>query len=86
MHFALPNQVTQINAQALKEQGRHHLQQTQQVDCSTLHDFDSSVLAVLLAWQRELSARNQSLELLNPPNQLKVLANVYGISDLLGLQ
>ncbi len=86
MSFALPQQVTQANAGEITKQGSLALAQNGRVDCSALFDFDSSVLAVLLAWRRQLQERNQSLVVLNPPAKLKVLAGVYGVTDLLGLQ
>lgn len=86
MSFALPQQVTQANAGEITKQSGLALAQTGRVDCSALADFDSSVLAVLLAWRRQLQERNQSLIVLNPPAKLKVLAGVYGVTDLLGLQ
>jgi phospholipid transport system transporter-binding protein len=86
MSFALPHQVTQANAGEITKQGSLTLAQTGRVDCSALADFDSSVLAVLLAWRRKLQERNQSLVVLNSPEKLRVLASVYGVTDLLGLQ
>ena len=86
MSFALPNCVTQANASDVEKQGGLALAHSDQVDCSALHDFDSSVLAVLLVWQRQLQERNQSLVVLNSPAKLKVLAGVYGVTDILGLQ
>jgi phospholipid transport system transporter-binding protein len=86
MSFALPQQVTQANAGEVTKQGGLALVQTDRVDCAALSDFDSSVLAVLLAWRRQLQERNQSLIVLNPPAKLRVLAGVYGVTDLLGLQ
>jgi len=55
------------------------------VDCSALRDFDSTVLTVLLAWQKKLSAQGRALAVLQAPEKLKVLASVYGVSALLGL-
>ncbi len=86
MSFALPQQVTQANAGEITKQGGLALVQTDRVDCAALSDFDSRVLAVLLAWRRQLQERNQSLIVLNPPAKLRVLAGVYGVTDLLGLQ
>jgi phospholipid transport system transporter-binding protein len=86
MSFALPHCVTQANAADIEKQGSLALVQSAQVDCSALRDFDSSVLAVLLVWQRQLRGRNQSLVVLNSPEKLRVLAGVYGVTDLLGLQ
>ncbi len=86
MNYVLPDRVTQANAQDIEKQGEFALLQSGRVECGALQDFDSSVLAVLLAWQRQLRSRNQSLVVLNPPAKLKVLASVYGVTELLGLQ
>ncbi len=86
MSFALPQQVTQANAGEITKQDSLALAQNGRVDCSALSDFDSSVLAVLLVWRRQLQERNQSLVVLNFPEKLRVLASVYGVTDLLGLQ
>ena len=55
------------------------------VDCSQLKDFDSTVLAVLLAWRKKLQENKQSLFIEHAPEKLKVLAKLYGVSALLGL-
>jgi phospholipid transport system transporter-binding protein len=86
MSFVLPDCVTQANALGIEKQGAIALLKSSQVDCFALRDFDSSVLAVLLAWRRQLQERNQSLVVLNSPEKLRVLASVYGVTDILGLQ
>lgn len=52
------------------------------VDCAALTQFDSSALAVLLAWRREAQARGRALEILNVPAGLASLAQVYGVDTL----
>ena len=52
------------------------------VDCSELTQFDSSALAVLLAWRREAQARGRALDILNVPPGLASLAQVYGVDTL----
>ena len=86
MGYTLPACLNQSNALQVREQGLANIKQSQTVDCSALVDFDSSALAVLMAWQRELFPLGQILRLLNPPEKLKVLARVYGIANLLGLE
>jgi phospholipid transport system transporter-binding protein len=86
MTLALPARVNQDNALSLQQRGLSDIKQSQTIDCTALIDFDSSVLAVLMAWQRELSPLQKTLRLLHPPEKLKVLARVYGIADLLGLE
>jgi phospholipid transport system transporter-binding protein len=52
------------------------------VDCAALTQFDSSALAVLLAWRREAQARGRALDILNVPAGLASLAQVYGVDTL----
>jgi phospholipid transport system transporter-binding protein len=85
MPFILPKTVTQETALQLQKEGLLNSVTLKTVDCSALKDFDSSALTVLLAWQKKLQADGQSLEVVSPPEKLRVLANVYGVSALLGL-
>ncbi|GAB7521841.1 hypothetical protein PBS_08250 [Paraburkholderia sp. 2C] len=56
------------------------------VDCAPLTQFDSSALAVLLAWQRAANARGAALEIVNLPAGLASLAQAYGVDALLSAQ
>lgn len=53
------------------------------VDCAPLTQFDSSALAVLIAWQRAARERGTTLEVLNLPPKLASLAHAYGVDPLL---
>ena len=44
---------------------------------------DSTALAVIFAWQRESAARGKQTRNINLPANLKSLAELYGISDLI---
>jgi len=85
MTFSLPQKVTQENALLLEKEGSLNLANLRVIDCSSLKDFDSSVLTILLAWQKRLQADGHSFAVEHAPEKLKVLASVYGISALLGL-
>jgi len=85
MPFLLPNKVTQENAVLLERDGLLNEAALSTVDCFALTDFDSTVLTVLLAWQKKLLAKGQSISIVNAPEKLKVLAGVYGVSALLGI-
>lgn len=85
MTFFLPKTVTQENVLQLEKEGLLNLENLRTVDCSALKDFDSTVLTVLLAWQKKLKTDGRSLSLEHAPEKLKVLASVYGVSALLGL-
>lgn len=85
MTFFLPTTVKQENILQLEKEGLLNLANLRTIDCSALKDFDSTVLTVLLAWQKRLQADGQSLSIEHAPEKLKVLASVYGVSALLGL-
>ena len=85
MPFLLPSKVTQENAVQLEKDGLLNEAILQTVDCAALADFDSTVLTVLIAWQKKLLAQDQKIFFMNAPEKLKVLAGVYGVSELLGL-
>ncbi|WP_176061163.1 STAS domain-containing protein [Paraburkholderia sp. BCC1876] len=53
------------------------------VDCAPLAQFDSSALAVLLAWERAAQARGTPFEIVNLPAGLASLAHAYGVDTLL---
>jgi len=40
-------------------------------------------VAVLLAWQRAAVARKQALSFHNPPENLRSIAQLYGVADFL---
>ena len=84
MPYILPSTLTQQNAVAVELDGLRDLAQLQTVDCTALSDFDSSALAVLIAWQKKLRQGQYELTLISPPPKLCVLAQVYGVAELLG--
>lgn len=52
------------------------------VDCAPLERFDSSALAVLLAWRRAAQARGADLMIIHLPQGLASLAEAYGVTSL----
>jgi phospholipid transport system transporter-binding protein len=85
MPFLLPKMVTQENALLVQKEGLLIPSELKRIDCSALKDFDSTVLAVLIAWQKRLGSEGQTLSIEHAPEKLKVLAGVYGVAVLLGL-
>jgi phospholipid transport system transporter-binding protein len=53
------------------------------LDASALQDFDSSVLAALLAVRRRVVAAGGELTVQGLPERLRQLAALYGVSELL---
>jgi phospholipid transport system transporter-binding protein len=53
------------------------------IDASALAKFDSSALAVLLQCRRDSIKLGKNFEVIGLPHQLRELANLYGITELL---
>ncbi|ABA49070.1 hypothetical protein BURPS1710b_3700 [Burkholderia pseudomallei 1710b] len=76
--------LTHASAKAALAQGLARIEAgATAVDCGALAQFDSSALAVLLAWQRAARARGVTLDIENLPPKLASLAQAYGIDTLL---
>jgi len=79
----LPNVVNHQNAIEVRQKGLTQItNQENLVDASALNEFDSSIMAVLLAWLRI----NPNLQIVNAPDKLKVLTIVYGLDEVLQLK
>ena len=52
------------------------------VDFSGVSDIDSSAVALALEWRRHAAAKNLQLALVNIPQAMQNLANLYGVSEL----
>jgi len=53
------------------------------LDASSLHEFDSSAVAVLLELRRESQRQGRALRLVNGPARLRDLIALYGVAELL---
>lgn len=52
-------------------------------DLAAVRTCDSSALVVLLAWQRAALAARRSIQLSGVPDDMRSLATVYGVDDVL---
>lgn len=53
------------------------------VDLTEVEEVDSSAVSLMLQWMREAKQRNQTLSFTNLPNNLKSLATLYGVLDII---
>jgi len=78
--------MTMDHAAALLAQGAVALAQGKTAfDLSGVTAIDSSGLAVLFGWQRAAKAQGKDIAIVNPPHNLRSLADVYDVSGLLAL-
>jgi ABC-type transporter Mla MlaB component len=77
--IVLPKVVNHQNAMLIRDQGLDQIaQKSDSVDATALVEFDSSMLAILLAWFRV----KPDLKILHSPQKLQVLSQVYGLDEL----
>lgn len=53
------------------------------IDLTRVTEVDSSAVSMLLEWQREASRRNRRMCFANMPQNLRGLAQLYGVSELI---
>jgi phospholipid transport system transporter-binding protein len=53
------------------------------LDLSGMEEVDSAAVSLLLEWRRNAERNGRKIEYLNLPDNLKSLAKLYGVSDLI---
>jgi phospholipid transport system transporter-binding protein len=77
--------ITLETAVSLLERSRELFNSPQvTVDLQGVTEVDSSALSLLLEWRREAAGNGRSIRYLNLPDNLKSLAELYDITELLG--
>jgi phospholipid transport system transporter-binding protein len=54
------------------------------IDLSGVSEVDSTALSLLLEWRRSAAAAQRVIAFTNLPANLRSLADLYGVSELLG--
>ncbi len=81
--FETGEEITHGTAKAVLKTGLKQIADgATQLNCAPLVRFDSSALAVLLAWRRAAAQRGGTLQILRVPAALQSLARAYGIDHL----
>jgi phospholipid transport system transporter-binding protein len=82
--YAVVGQMTLPVARRLLDEGRQVFDRNDAViDLKSVSEVDSTGLAVMLEWMRSAQRHNHKLSFTNIPDNLKSLADVYGVSELL---
>jgi phospholipid transport system transporter-binding protein len=77
--------ITLDNVESLLGEGKERFTAAQStVDLAAVTDVDSSALSLLLEWRREAGRNGRAIRFLNLPANLKSLADLYGVTGLLG--
>ena len=88
--FNLAGALDYLSAPALREQGARLLKVSQAaacvLDCSGVEKSSSVGLALLLAFMRDASAAGKTLSVSNLPKDMREIAGVCGLLEILPLQ
>ncbi len=75
------------NALALREDGLRLFTHTEvTLDLSGVTEVDSSAVSLLFEWRRAALAAKRSIRYVNLPDNLKSLAQLYGVTELVGAE
>jgi len=74
-------------ALALREEGlRLFTANEVTLDLSAVTEVDSAAVSLLFEWRRAALAANRSIRYVNFPDNLKSLAELYGVTELVGAE
>ena len=72
------------NVKSLLEAGLQQLNpELKEIDFSGLNEVDSSAISMVLEWLRVSRSRNLQLRVVNMPENMKSLASLYGVLELI---
>jgi len=75
------------NVLALREEGlRLFTRDETTLDLSGVTEVDSAAISLLFEWRRVALAANRTIRYVNLPDNLKSLAELYGVTELVGAQ
>ena len=76
--------LTMTNVTAVLEESKRAFQGPRiVVDLSGVTEVDSAALSLLLEWRRIAAAEKRAIEYTNLPPNLRTLADLYGVAELL---
>lgn len=80
----LDGRITVDNVRALLEQANAQLAEVRVIDMAAVSEVDSSAVSLMLEWQREAARlNNHDLRFENLPANIRSLAGLYGVADLI---
>ena len=77
--------VTIANVQSLLDEGARQIHGPEvTIDLAGVTEVDSTAVSLLLEWRRQAASASRALRYTNLPANLKSLAKLYGVTELLG--
>jgi phospholipid transport system transporter-binding protein len=77
--------MTMVSVSALRDEGRRLFTASAvTIDLAAVTEVDSTALSLLFEWRRAALGAGRKIAFVNLPDNLKSLAALYGVSELLG--
>jgi phospholipid transport system transporter-binding protein len=84
---ALQGPLTMVTVSALRDEGARQFTASEMtIDLAAVTEVDSTALSLLFEWRRAALAAKRKITFINLPDNLKSLAALYGVSELLGAE
>ena len=81
----LQGPVTIASVESLLEEGARNMTATEvTIDLAGVTEVDSTAVSLLLEWRRQAAAASRTVHYVNLPPNLRSLAELYGVTELLG--
>ena len=81
---AVQGPVTIASVQALLAEGERSIAGAEvTIDLAGVTEVDSTAVSLLLEWRRQAAAASRAVRYVNVPANLKSLAELYGVTELL---
>ena len=81
----LQGPVTIASVESLLEEGTRSITGAEvTIDLAGVTEVDSTAVSLLLEWRRQATAATRSVRYVNLPANLRSLAELYGVTELLG--
>lgn len=82
--FVVQGPVTLDNVVSVLEEGRSVFSEAELVvDLGRIESVDSSAISLLMEWLRDAERDRRKLRFANMPENMKSLAELYGVSELI---
>lgn len=82
--FVVQGPVTLDNVVGVLEEGRRLFSGAESVvDLGRIETVDSSAISLLMEWLRDAERDQRRLRLVNMPENMKSLADLYGVAELI---
>jgi len=81
----LQGPVTIASVQSLLDEGARSIAGPEvTIDLAAVTEVDSTAVSLLLEWRRQAAAASRTIHYVNLPANLRSLAELYGVTELLG--